>query len=220
MGAKIISVTNLKGGVGKTTLATNLAVCFAHRGFRVCIADSDQEQRSSIVWSNQRADDALRVPVFGIGEKVNKEIEALKADYDLVLIDGAPDASEIAFRTISISDVVIVPVKPSLYDFRAFEEFFEGFQRVANVARDMGKRIEGRVLLNCIEPNTLIARDMREGMKQYGEEMPVFSVEITSRVAYSTTPTLGLGITEYRDLKAKKEIETLADDIQKILDLM
>ena len=44
----IISVINLKGGVGKTTIAINLAVAFANRGKKVCIIDTDKEQLSSV----------------------------------------------------------------------------------------------------------------------------------------------------------------------------
>ena len=46
-----IGITNLKGGVGKTTLSINLAVCFAHMGYKVCIVDTDTNQNSmQMVW--------------------------------------------------------------------------------------------------------------------------------------------------------------------------
>ena len=62
----IISVMNLKGGVGKTTLTTNLATCFAHAGYKVCIGDVDNSQLSSKKWKTQRGDIAPEVQVFGV----------------------------------------------------------------------------------------------------------------------------------------------------------
>ncbi|WP_461137387.1 nucleotide-binding protein, partial [Spirosoma terrae] len=52
----IISVTSLKGGVGKSTIAQNLAVCFAHSKYTVCIVDVDTNQ-SALRWSGLRDED-------------------------------------------------------------------------------------------------------------------------------------------------------------------
>ena len=64
----IISVTSLKGGVGKSTITQNLAVCFAHSGYKVCIADADTNQ-SALRWSSLRDADLPPVPAFGTPEK-------------------------------------------------------------------------------------------------------------------------------------------------------
>ena len=52
--AKIIAVSNQKGGAGKSTVTTNLAVELAHRGYEVRATDSDAEQQSAMVWSARR----------------------------------------------------------------------------------------------------------------------------------------------------------------------
>ena len=53
----VIAVTNLKGGVGKSTISTNLAVSLKHRGFEVCILDTDLGQQSAMEWKGERGDD-------------------------------------------------------------------------------------------------------------------------------------------------------------------
>jgi len=62
-----ICITNLKSGVGKTTISINLALCFAHMGYRVCILDTDTNQ-SSLKWYGAR-DESLP-DVLAIGTTV------------------------------------------------------------------------------------------------------------------------------------------------------
>ena len=61
----IISVTSLKGGVGKSTIVQNLSVCFAHMGYRVAIVDTDTNA-SSVHWSGIRDEENPPIMVFGI----------------------------------------------------------------------------------------------------------------------------------------------------------
>ena len=84
----ILSVTSLKGGVGKSTIAQNLAVCLAHNGYKVCIADADSNQ-SSLRWSSLRNEELVRIPAFGVPEKtLGANVKQLAADYEIVIIDG------------------------------------------------------------------------------------------------------------------------------------
>ena len=72
----IISITSLKGGVGKSTISQNVAVCFAHMGYKVAIVDTDLNA-SSVHWSGMRGEDMPHITVVGITEsedKVSKEI--------------------------------------------------------------------------------------------------------------------------------------------------
>ena len=102
-----IAITNLKGGVGKTTITINLAVALVHRGHSVCIVDTDLGQKSSMEWAGSREEGVKLIPVFGVvGKQLNKEVSELNSKYDLVLIDGTPQLSELAERTILASDMI------------------------------------------------------------------------------------------------------------------
>ena len=133
-----IAITSLKGGVGKTTISTNLAVCFAQKGYKVCIIDTDAEQESSISWSEQRLDHLVSVAVVRVGEKtLIREVKAMEKNYDIILLDGSPQLKELASATIAASDLVIIPISPSAYDFWAldfrklcFQAFIEFFSNV------------------------------------------------------------------------------------------
>ena len=206
----IIAVTNLKGGVGKTTIAVNLAVCFAKRDYKVCVVDTDSEQRSSVKWSGQRDENLVPIPVFAVGEKLNKEIEALDRDYEFVIIDGTPQLSERANRTILASDLILIPITPSGFDFWSFEHFLERYEQ----AKGFKEKIHAYVLLNKFTEMRNIGKEVKEALSQF--EIPVLSSTLAERVAYQETTIQGVGVVEYKDKKAKDEINKLADEIEQL----
>ena len=207
----VISITNLKGGVGKTTVSVNIATALAHRGYKVCIVDTDLQQTSSVRWSGQRDDDAIRVPVFAVGEKLNKEVEALNRDYQVVVIDGTPQLSELASRTILASDIVIVPISPSGYDFWAFEQFMQHYKRVKTLKEDL----EAFILLNRYSENTNIGREVRKALSEF--DVPIMKNFLAERVAYQETSIQGISVIEYKDKKAKLEIQALTDEVESMI---
>ena len=83
---KIIAVASAKGGVGKSTISQNLAVCFAHMGYKVAIVDTDTNA-SSVHWSGIREEDLPHITVMGIAtsDALRKNIKQLEKDYILCL---------------------------------------------------------------------------------------------------------------------------------------
>ncbi len=212
----IISVTNLKGGVGKTTLTTNIAVAFLLRGYKVCIVDTDLGQKSSMEWSGNRDEALPRLPVFGIGIKqLNKEVEALEKDYDIVMVDGSPQLSELADRTILCSDIVLIPVLPGIYDFRAFENFLERYEQVKGLKEAQGAHIKAFVILNRYLEKSNVSKEIKDALGEY--DVKIMDSKLASRVAYIDTATQGMGVLEYKDSKAKSEINLLIDELEEAI---
>lgn len=211
----IIAVTNLKGGVGKTTIATNLAVCLSHRGNQVCIVDTDLGQQSSMEWSGNREEEKLAVPVYGVTIKqLTKEVADLQKRYDVVVIDGTPQLSELAERTILASDILLVPLLPSIYDFRGFENFLKRFEQVRDLKQASGGDVKAFVLLNRVVANSRISNDIQEAIEEY--EIKLLKTKLINRIAYVDSATYGLGVIEYKDPKAKAEMEALTDEVVEI----
>jgi chromosome partitioning protein len=210
----IIAVTNLKGGVGKTTITTNLAVSFALNGKSVCIVDTDKEQTSSIRWAEQRDDDKPHVAVVSVGvEKLIREAEQLSKKYDIVLLDGSPNASELAITTIMSADIVLVPVSKSAYDFWAMDNFLQKFKQAKAYRSD----IQAFIILNKYNEKQNVGKEVKEAIKSSFPDIPLLNSILCDRVAYTETITEGLGVVEYKDKKAKQEMENLFDEIQKII---
>lgn len=213
----IIAVTNLKGGVGKTTITTNLAVSFTQREYDVCIVDTDLGQQSAMEWSGARDENRVRIPVFGVSIKqLNKEVEDLHKRFDIVIIDGTPQLSELADRTILASDCLVIPLMPSIYDFRGFENFLERFEQIRGLKEANGGNVHAFVVLNRVVPKTNVSKEIQEAVKDY--DVTLLKNRLCSRVAYADSATDGLGVAEYKDPKAKKEMSELADELLEALE--
>ncbi len=208
-----IAITNLKGGVGKTTITTNLAVSFVLRGKKVCIVDSDLGQKSAMEWAGNRSESVPHIPVYGsMAKQLNKEVAKLNEENDIVFIDGTPQLSELAERTVLASDILIIPISPSIYDLRAFESFFERVEQINQVREEQGlKMVKTYVVVNRIAEKTNLGREILEALKDYA--VTVFETKLANRIAYAETATGGLGVAEWKDKKAKEEFERLADEV-------
>src|SRR5947209_20167795 len=108
----IIGVINLKGGVGKTTISINLAAVIAKAGNRVLLVDADP-QGSAFGWSAAREADPI-FPVVGMAKPtLHRDLPELAKDYDVVVIDGPARMKEIGWAAIMVSNLVVIPVRPS-----------------------------------------------------------------------------------------------------------
>ena len=206
-----IGITNLKGGVGKSTITQNLAVCFAHQGYKTVIVDTDTNQ-NSLAWFGARDKDLPNINVVGVAESeaLTKSIENLDQDYDIVLIDGTPNLSKMATRIILTSDVLIIPIRPGAQDYRTMQEFINRF----NEAKDFRPNIPAYFVLNEFTKSKKVHEGMLE-MIESSFDIPVLQNKINSRVAYTEVSIIGKGVFEYSDLKAKEEIRNLTKEVLK-----
>jgi chromosome partitioning protein len=212
----IIAVTNLKGGVGKSTVAQNLAVCYAQAGKKVCILDTDLKQRTTMRWVGERNENLPPVIVAGVEEKqLTQQADALRSIYDVIIIDGRPDLEKLATKTIAISDVVIIPITAKSADIWSLQNFMEWFDIVQDeVASRTGKQIKAYLLLNLYRGNRTITKDIEEYLKDVGIEM--LETKIADRTAYIEAMTLGMGALEYqKDPKAREEMKNLYEELER-----
>ncbi len=210
----IIAVTNLKGGVGKSTVAQNLAVCFAHAGKKVCILDTDLKQRTSMRWAGERAENLPPVIVSGVEEKqLTQQAEALKKIYDVIIIDGRPDLAILATKTIAISDVVVVPITAKSADIWSLQNFMEWYERVSEeVLTITGKQIKAFLMLNMYKGNRTITKDIEQYLGELSIEL--LDNRLADRASYIEAMTLGMGVYEYpKDAKAKEEMKRVFEEI-------
>lgn len=193
---KIITVAHQKGGVGKTTLALNLAFCFADSA-RVAVTDTDL----------QGSINSLGQLLIGIDlVSPNEVLAGTVRGYDLLVIDTPPYLTNRLPDLFAISDFVVVPTKPGILDTMAVRA------TVAMLLESMKKRptLKAGIVLNMVMPRTSLTSEVREALSEFA--IPVLPTMIHQRVSYARSPTTN-GVFESDDEKAKDEIQALATDI-------
>lgn len=213
----IISVTNLKGGVGKSTISRNLAVYFAEKGLKTCIIDTDIEQRGSSDWFERRDEEATHIPVFPMSsvDGLPKDVKAHRQDgYEFIVIDGVPQLGKVATKMLLISDLLVIPITPSIEDLKSFEKFLDRFED-AKAFRD---EIPAYLLLNMYKSRINEDKEVMEALELFSEYgIKRLNTKIGDRVAHRTSSKYGLTALEWDDKKAKDEIKELGLELEEVL---
>lgn len=146
---EIISVLNHKGGVGKTTLATNIAGYFANKeGNKVMIGDFDVQQ-SSQNWLALRSKNATSINSW---EFIDGRLAVPPDDITHIIIDSPAGISGDALRKqVSLSDKVVVPLRPGIFDILSTETFLE---EIVEMINEQEKETKICVIGNMVDMRT------------------------------------------------------------------
>ena len=194
---KILALISQKGGVGKTTLATALAVAAEQRGQNVAVFDLD-DQATAEFWGDIRQ--AETPPVRGVKLAfLDRDLEkARNAGADLVILD-CPPVHAAAISAAEPADFVLIPTKPALFDIRSMRSTLKLMQSI-------GKRC-GVVLTFCPVIGSQVA-EARQLVAEIGAELA--PVDMHQRVAYQRAQEDGRAAQEYEpDGKAAAEVKQL-----------
>jgi chromosome partitioning protein len=206
----VIAVLNQKGGSGKTTIATHLARALQLDGADVLLVDSDP-QGSARDWAAVREDQS--VPVVGIDRPtIERDLKSV-ARKDFVVIDGAPQAADLAVSAIKAASFVLIPVQPSPYDIWAAADLVELVKQRIEVTD--GKLQAAFVVSRAIK-GTKIGAEVAAALAGYG--LPVLESRITQRVSYPGTAASGSTVLDTEpDGDAAAEVRALAAEIKQKL---
>lgn len=212
----IIAVTNLKGGVGKSTIARNLAAYFIKQGVKTCIVDTDLEQRTTCDWQERRESE-IRIPVFPMTtvQALPKDIETHEQDgYQIIIIDGVPQMDQVATRTMLISDILLIPITPSIDDLKSFERFLNRFEEVKIHRED----IPTFLVLNKFGGRSNEDKEVRAALKLFSERgIKPLKTTLGDRVAHRRASKYGLTAYEWEDERAKSEVSDLCKELETII---
>jgi len=198
----IISIVNQKGGVGKTTLAINIAGALSDRIPNICLIDTDP-QGSVLQWN--AIGRSPRFTVMHLHRRISKrEVAKLTKKYDCLILDTPPSLSKITQANLKMSDIAVVPVTPSPLDIWSTKEtitFLNQF-RSLKVQLLVYRKISG----------TRIGKEAHGALKKY--ELPVFETEIAQRIAFVDAMNSGESVIHYApSSKAANEMRKLADEL-------
>jgi chromosome partitioning protein len=208
----IIVIGGIKGGSGKTTIATNLAV-MRSIGKKVLLVDAD-EQKSAWDWSQQRdtcEQDILKGTFSTVcmsGKAIYSNLERLKKDFDDIIVDTGGRDTTSQRSALCVADKFILPFKPSSIDIWTLGPIKQ-------------------ILNECVNPKLIsygfisqadaVGKDNKEALEILKEFKVIKSFECTvgNRKSFRNAAAEGLGVCELfpEDKKASQEMQTLYEII-------
>ena len=195
---KKIALVAQKGGVGKTTVAVNLAVA---AGVKTALFDLD-EQESAVIWADRRKAEEPHVE-FLTERRLPEGLKvAAQQGFELVIIDTPPAAGPQAFTAAEAVDLVLIPCRPSLVDLDAI-------RRTARLIKSAG--IAAYVIFNAAPPSATTLLD-DAGAIVAATGLAIAPVVLRERSAYRAAWPLGKAVNETEpDGKAAQEIAALKE---------
>ena len=213
MEGKIITIAHQKGGVGKSTIALNLAVELSKK-YNLKIIDLDYQQSLTIFNSTIRDEQLKSLNVIQVKTQ-KKLIKILKNPDDLILIDSGGFDSDLNRISILGADLVITPVSNNLIEIYGLE----AFKRILKELKSIDSRIKTHILLNKIEPKaTKSIKELKDYIKNNSEYFNLLDSILRRRADFSKSFELGKSVVEIdKNSKASKELKDLINNIEIIL---
>ncbi len=219
-----------KGGIGKTTVSTNLAAMLVHDSRDVHLNDMDALQTASL-WASVRDENlekfgltrvsssqkVISRQIVNIGAVIRNELISMIPKYEDIVIDAGGTDNEALRAALSLADIAIFPIIPSDFDIWTFG-------RISNlVASAQGKtgELRAKILLNKVNTNPVTAKSELAMVDEYlsdFDNLSRFNSFLSERVSVRRASGQGLAIVEYKpaDTKAIGEINNVYKEVMDV----
>ena len=209
---KVITIAHQKGGVGKSTLALNLAAELAKR-YPLKVIDLDF-QKSLTIFNENRKEAGLE-PLDVVSAEDHKELMRLIDETEgVVLIDSGGFDSDLNRIALLGADLVVTPLSNNLIEIYGLESFKKILSDLAQI-----RSVRSHVLLNNVHPQTQKAiEEIRRFVKGSPRFFDMFETVIRRRSDFARSFEEGRSVVEMDERsRAAQEIRSLLAEIEKIL---
>lgn len=211
--AKIIGIVQLKGGAGRSTIATNLAAALSRKG-ATAIIDCDIPQGTSASWYALREAegkaDQLTLGTAGNHVELLTQIQKME-DQKYIVLDAPPRIAEMTRAILMMADLLLIPLTPSAAEIWATTDLLETIEE----ARQARPDLKARIVWNKYRQQTKSAQELSTAVKEE-LKIPALKNKLGYRVGYSEALARGLAGDEWPDKNTKAEIQALTNEIEKL----
>lgn len=209
----IITVGNTKGGVGKTTLALNLAIARALAGRDVWFIDGDRQgtgQTALTIRAEQEHKPSVAVAQYVDGTTLRQQVKQMGGKFEDIVIDVGGRDSTALRSALMLTDVLIVPFAPRSFDVWSFAD-------MAHLVEE-ARGIRGDFLVYAVLNNADAAGSDNAEAVEAIKDYPAFhylDAIIKRRKSIATAAGRGMSVMEHtpRDAKACEEMGALIDSV-------
>lgn len=205
----IVVVGGIKGGIGKSTLAANLAVLAARASKEVLLVDTD-DQQTTMTWAAARGEHEGLAPVTTVamsGKQTRAELQRVKAKYDVVVVDAGARDTTTQRAALSVADLVLLPFPPRGPDLWTLDAVAETIGDIRTINADL----RAIVFVNRADAVGDDNAEAEAAFAEHGDTFEVAPVRIGNRKAIAVAHLTGRAATEMakRDPRAVGELDAL-----------
>jgi len=209
----IITVGNTKGGVGKTTLALNLAIARAIAGRDVWFIDGDRQgtgQTALTIRAENGITPSLACAQYSDGATLRQQVKQIGGKFDDVVIDVGGRDSTALRSAISFTDILIIPFAPRSLDVWALSDM----SHLIEEARGMRGDFPVFAILNNADTSGTDNEEAIEALSEY-PTIQYINAPIKRRKSVATSAGRGLSVFENtpKDGRAIEEMQAFINQI-------
>ena len=212
---QIVGIIQVKGGVGRSTIATNLAAVFSEKK-PTALIDCDLPQGTSASWyavrSSELAPANLTLATVRDYRELVERTKELAPEHRYIVIDAPPRIAEMTRAIIVMSTLCLVPLGASAAEIWSTADLLKTIE----AARSFRADIDVRIVWNRYRARTREAGEL-SGAARNELGLQELSTRLGYRVAYSEALARGLAVNEWLDGTAHAEIVALAAEVKGIL---
>jgi chromosome partitioning protein len=209
----ILTVGNTKGGVGKTTLALNLAIARAIAGRDVWFIDGDRQGTGLIALSIRAENEALpfiACAQYADGATLRQQVRQTGGKFQDIVIDAGGRDSSALRSALTLTDVLVIPFAPRSFDVWAFSEISKLIEEIKEVRGEFPVY----AILNSADATGSDNAEAIEALAEY-PQFTYLDAPVRRRKSISTSAGRGLSVFEHspKDQKACEEMQNLVNMI-------
>lgn len=217
MKPKIIAVAATKGGVGKTTIALQLAIAKAKKGADVWLIDGDRQRTATIALTlrdSQKVKPLVACASYPEGQLLKSQVQLQQDKWDAIVIDvGGFDSSTLR-AALLLCDVLLVPFQPRSFDIWGLSAMSKLIQEAKTARR--GRPFKAYAVLNSADTGPAGSDNDDAAMAlQDFPELTLLKTTIGRRKTYATSSGFGMGVGELKGKvkKAVEEVDSLVEEV-------